>query len=81
MKPFRFQSSRLIFDSKTLWATLSAREQEIALLVAQGKRTRAIANELCLSPKTVNTHIKHIFEKLQIHSRVELANVVRECAK
>ena len=80
MKQFRFQSSRLEFDSKTLWATLSAREQEIALLVAQGLRTRQIAQELHLSPQTVNSHLKTIFTKLQIHSRVELANVVRECA-
>ncbi len=55
--------------------------EQLALLSAQGKRTRAIADELTLSPKTVDTYFKYIFSKLQIHSRVELANIARECAE
>lgn len=57
MKQFRFQGSALSFEAQVLWATLSEREKQIALLVAQGKRTREIAAELCISPKTVNTHL------------------------
>lgn len=77
MKRFRFQSSALRLNPTSLWSTLTAREKQIARLSAQGKRTREIANELCLSPKTVDTYFKQIFRKLEIHSRIELANVVR----
>ncbi len=79
MKPFRFSSSPLTMDCKHLWSTLSPREKQIAILAAQGKRTREIASMLAVSPQTIDSHFKHIFGKLQIHSRVELANVVREC--
>lgn len=77
MKRFRFQNSDLRLNPQSLWLTLTEREKQIARLSAQGKRTRDIANELCLSPKTVDTYFKQIFRKLQIHSRIELANVVR----
>ena len=43
---------------------LSEREREIARLIAQGHSNRAIAELLVLSIKTVETHVKHIFTKL-----------------
>lgn len=45
-------------------------------MVSQGKTNRAIAEELWLSLHTVNTHVHHIFVKLDLASRVELTRYV-----
>jgi predicted ATPase/DNA-binding CsgD family transcriptional regulator len=55
---------------------LSAREREVAELVAHGNSTRAIAEALFLSERTVESHLSSIFSKLNVHSRVELATAV-----
>jgi DNA-binding CsgD family transcriptional regulator len=43
--------------------------------VAQGATNREVAEQLFLSPHTVNAHLRHVFVKLGIHSRVELARM------
>ena len=53
---------------------LSARECEILLLIARGYTTNNMAEKLVISPYTVNTHVRHIYEKMQIHKRSELLN-------
>ncbi len=53
-------------------STLTAREVEIVRLIAQGSKTREVAETLHLSPHTVNTHRKNIFKKLGIRSGPEL---------
>lgn len=53
---------------------LSGREEDVLLLIARGYTTKAIADKLVLSPYTVNTHIRHIYDKMQIHKRSELIN-------
>ena len=50
-------------------ASLTAREREIALLVARGLRNKAIASELKCSEGTVKVHLHNIFQKLSIKSR------------
>jgi len=57
-------------------ALLSARQREIANLVASGKSNRAIAELLVLSERTVENHVATIFSKLDVNSRVELAAAV-----
>jgi predicted ATPase/DNA-binding CsgD family transcriptional regulator len=52
---------------------LTKREREIAGLVSQGLGNREIAERLVLSKRTIDAHIEHIFAKLQISSRVQLA--------
>jgi DNA-binding CsgD family transcriptional regulator len=52
---------------------LTDSELAVARLVAQGLTNRAAAQRLYLSPHTVGSHLRHIFEKLNINSRVELA--------
>ncbi|MFD8411867.1 AAA family ATPase [Streptomyces sp. NPDC059650] len=52
---------------------LTRREQEIASLVAEGLTTPAIAARLYLSPRTVDTHLSHIFRKTGVTSRSALA--------
>jgi DNA-binding CsgD family transcriptional regulator len=53
---------------------LTAREREVADLVAQGRSNRAIAGELVLSERTVESHVASILAKLDLHSRTELAS-------
>jgi len=55
---------------------LSAREQEIAGLVAAGESNRDIADTLVLSPKTVERHLTNILAKLGARNRTELAGLV-----
>lgn len=64
---------------QTLFASysLSTREQQIALLISEGKSDKQIADELAISAATVATHNKKLFKKLDVHSRVELMNKVR----
>lgn len=50
---------------------LSAREAEVLELLARGFLYKEIADKMALSYATVNTHIRHIYEKLQVHSRTE----------
>ncbi len=52
---------------------LTAREREVARLVAQGKSNRAIADELVVGVSTVEAHISHIFTKLGFSSRTQIA--------
>ena len=60
------------------WDTLTPREMEVAQLVAKGRRNAEIARDLHISSYTVETHLKHIYFKLQIRSRTELAKVIRD---
>jgi DNA-binding CsgD family transcriptional regulator len=57
-------------------AALSARELEVARLVVDRKTNPEIAAELFLSQKTVETHLRNAFRKLDVSSRVELARAV-----
>jgi DNA-binding NarL/FixJ family response regulator len=56
--------------------TLSAREQEVAQLVASGQTNAEIAAALYLSPRTVERHVANILSKLGYRSRIEIAKEV-----
>ncbi|HSS80404.1 MAG TPA: AAA family ATPase [Gaiellaceae bacterium] len=51
---------------------LTARERQVAELVAEGLSNRAVAERLFLSTNTIETHLRHIFQKLGVQSRTEL---------
>lgn len=51
---------------------LSTREQEVAYAVLRGASTKNIANELSISPHTVQDHLKAIFDKLDVRSRRDM---------
>jgi DNA-binding CsgD family transcriptional regulator len=57
------------------WASLTPAELSVVRVIAKGSTNRAAAEELSLSPDTVNTHLRHVFTKLDIRSRTELARV------
>lgn len=52
---------------------LTPQELQIALMLAEGRTTRQAAAALFLSPKTVDYHLRHVYTKLGVHSRPELA--------
>lgn len=54
---------------------LTAREIDVALLIARGRSKTFIANELFISENTVRTHSKNVYTKLGIHSREELISL------
>jgi DNA-binding NarL/FixJ family response regulator len=60
---------------------LTERELEVARLVVDRKTNAEIAAELFLSRKTVETHIRHLFQKLEVSSRVEVARVVERAER
>ncbi|MET0713645.1 MAG: MEDS domain-containing protein [Microbacterium sp.] len=60
-------------DGGDRWRSLTGAEVRVAQLVGTGMTNRATAEELTVSPYTVDAHLKHIYQKLGIHSRVELA--------
>jgi DNA-binding CsgD family transcriptional regulator len=57
---------------------LTAAERLVAERVAHGLTSRAIAEELFVSPRTVDAHLTHIYRKLDINTRARLAGLVTE---
>ena len=57
---------------------LTDRERQIARLVVARRTNPEIAAELFLSTKTVETHLRNIFHKLDLSSRVQLARAVEQ---
>jgi DNA-binding NarL/FixJ family response regulator len=53
---------------------LTGREQEVVRLVARGMSNKAIARQLGISPRTVEGHLNHVFDKLGTTSRTELVH-------
>ncbi len=59
-------------DSESPYQLLTPREREILRLISEGKSSRNIAEELNVSPKTVETHRANIMRKLDIHNIADL---------
>jgi DNA-binding CsgD family transcriptional regulator len=60
------------------WAAMTKSELAVAELAANGLTNQEIAERLFVSPHTVNTHLRHVFAKLQLNSRVDLTRVATE---
>ncbi|MCD6639736.1 MAG: helix-turn-helix transcriptional regulator, partial [Nocardioides sp.] len=57
---------------------LTPAERQVAVLVSRGLTSRQIAEELYVSPRTVDAHLTHIYRKLGISTRARLAALVAE---
>lgn len=64
---FRLQSPEI----KKEFVDLSEREKEILALLVKGKSYKTVASECFISIDTVGTHVRHIYEKLHVHSKTE----------
>ncbi|HUP85963.1 MAG TPA: LuxR C-terminal-related transcriptional regulator [Acidimicrobiales bacterium] len=62
----------------TGWESLTRTELQVAGLVAEGLPNAQIAERLFVSPKTVATHLSHVFAKLGVKSRTELAVIASQ---
>ena len=60
------------------WASLTPTELDVVRLVSDGLANRDIATRLFVSPRTVQTHLTHVYTKLGLSSRVQL---VQEAAR
>jgi len=59
-------------------AGLTEREQEVLLMVAQGRSNQDIADELVISPHTAKTHVNRIMTKVHAHDRAQLVILAYE---
>jgi DNA-binding CsgD family transcriptional regulator/tetratricopeptide (TPR) repeat protein len=60
------------------WAAMTKSELAVAELVANGLTNREVAEQLFVSPHTVNTHLRRVFAKLEVNSRVDLTRLAAE---
>jgi DNA-binding CsgD family transcriptional regulator len=67
-------------ERETPLGNLTKAERAVAELVAEGLTSRQIAEQLFVSPRTVDAHLAHIFRKLEIPSRARLAALMAEVA-
>jgi len=61
------------------YASLTSREREVALLVANGASNKAVARRLGIVERTVKAHMSAIFGKTNTHDRLQLGLLVRSC--
>ncbi|EXG82100.1 ATP-binding protein [Cryptosporangium arvum] len=71
---------RTVGSSVTSWPELTDAESTVAQFAAAGSTNQAIAARMHISPHTVNSHLRHIYDKLGVRSRVELTRLVTERA-
>jgi len=57
----------------TGWASLTPAEHDVVQLVSEGLGNKDIATRLFISPRTVQTHLTHVYTKLGLTTRVQLA--------
>jgi DNA-binding NarL/FixJ family response regulator len=58
-------------DAEALLGELTERERQILQLLAKGMRNDGIAHQLFISPQTVQTHVRNLLAKLEVHSKLE----------
>jgi DNA-binding NarL/FixJ family response regulator len=63
-----YLEGRKTLKTKTAWETLTQREREILKLIAEGYKNKEIADDLCISVKTVEKHRANLMEKLSLHN-------------
>jgi DNA-binding NarL/FixJ family response regulator len=81
--PMSPQIARLVVNSfsqkqkaSTEFELLTEREKEILQLLSKGFQYKEIAAKLFLSVETIRTYVRHVYEKLQVHTRTDALNKV-----
>ena len=64
--------------AETGWEAMTDSELAVARLVAQGATNREVAEQLFVSPHTVSSHLRSIFAKLEVNSRLALARIAAD---
>ena len=65
-------------ERRALAAAISQREQELLVVLAEGLTNREIAARLVLEESTIRTHLRNIYRKLGVNSRVAAVRLARE---
>ena len=73
-----YLEGRKSFKIDSLWETLTRREREILKLIAEGYKNKEIAEYLCISAKTVETHRANLMRKLDLHNTAALVALATE---
>jgi len=60
------------------WESLTPTEHEVVVLVSEGLGNKDIAEKMFISPRTVQTHLTHVYAKLGLTSRIQL---IQEAAR
>lgn len=64
-------------DGPSSYATLTEKQMEILRFMEKGDNNKQMAEQCLVTPETVKTHIKHIYEKLEVINRLQ----AMQCAK
>ena len=72
-RPFRERCHQIALDY-----ALTEREEEVMMLIAKGRSTPRIREELGLTTGTVNTHLANLYRKLDVHDRQEVIDLVEK---
>jgi DNA-binding CsgD family transcriptional regulator len=72
-RELRSSGGRALRGAQARNGELTAQEAQIASMVAEGQTNKSIANSLFLSPKTIEFHLGHIYRKLGVSNRTQLA--------
>ncbi len=62
-------------EGESPFDSLSEREMQVMIMITSGQKVQEISDQLCLSPKTVNSYRYRLFEKLDVNSDVELTHL------
>ena len=74
------QQRRNLSQTQRALADLTERERDVMRLVVEGRPNKLIADELNISVRTVEVHRARVFDKMNVKSAVELANLLRPAA-
>ena len=73
-----YLEGRKSYKLDSLWETLTKREREILKLIAEGYKSKEIADYLCISVHTVETHRSTLMKKLNLHNTAALVALAIE---
>lgn len=71
-------SAPLVIVGDSDWQSLTEREKQVARLVVLGETNKQVAQDLGITAQTVGAHLKHIYQKMHLRSRTQLAARLHE---